>query len=211
MPRENSFSDSDGRSLTPDLEDEFIASPLQTAPPMLLPSVQTDVHAHQQPPRASVEGLERNLSAPASIRERGVRVQTPTPMSPHRPRMAPIDKFRSSVRKVIAMRRGSTAMVRSRVGAEPGIDPRRDSAYLTYGHIRDQCTIEITDYSALTAKFGRMDNRGFIEYLSTERACAREPWVRVRWINIGGVSWDVISALAIKYGACASCSWRICY
>ncbi|KAI5114896.1 hypothetical protein M0805_001812, partial [Coniferiporia weirii] len=30
-------------------------------------------------------------------------------------------------------------------------------------------------------------------------ASKRESWVKVRWINIGGVSWDVISSLALKY------------
>ncbi len=49
MPRENSFSDSDGRSLTPDLEEEFeatspvVVSPTQSAPPAL-PPIQTDLN-----------------------------------------------------------------------------------------------------------------------------------------------------------------------
>jgi hypothetical protein len=45
-----------------------------------------------------------------------------------------------------------------------------------------------------------MSNTGFIQFLQNNQASAREPWVKVRWINIGGISWDVISALAIKYG-----------
>jgi Mg2+ and Co2+ transporter CorA len=39
----------------------------------------------------------------------------------------------------------------------------------------------------------------FINFLSNPRACEREPWVKVRWINVGGISWDVIRALALKY------------
>lgn len=86
------------------------------------------------------------------------------------------------------------------VGAEPGIDPRRSSAFLNYGHIRQKCTIEIADYSSVRASFGRMENRGFTEFLGDPTASKRESWAKVRWINIGGLSWDVISALAIKYG-----------
>jgi hypothetical protein len=45
-----------------------------------------------------------------------------------------------------------------------------------------------------------MTNSGFIEFLQDARASVREPWVKVRWINVGGISWDVVSALAMKYG-----------
>src|SRR6267142_6194928 len=108
------------------------------------------------------------------------------------------DRFRSAVRKVIAVHR--TATLRSRPGAEPGVDPRRHSTYATYGHIRQKCVIDVIDYSSLRCSFGRMSNTGFIQFLQNNQASAREPWVKVRWINIGGISWDVISALAIKYG-----------
>lgn len=91
-------------------------------------------------------------------------------------------------------------MTRRGVGAEPGIDPRRESAFMNYGHIRQKCLIEVVDYSAVRSSFGRMTNTEFVRLISDERASAREPWVKVRWINVGGISWDVISALAIKYG-----------
>ena len=99
------------------------------------------------------------------------------------------------------MRRGSVAVAGGRIGAEPGIDPRRESAFLTYGHIHQQCNVEIADYSAVRSSFGRMNNQTFIKFLMDEHAGARESWVKVRWINVGGISWDIISALAIKYGA----------
>lgn len=90
-------------------------------------------------------------------------------------------------------------MTRRGVGAEPGIDPRRESAFMNYGHIRQKCLIEVVDYSAVRSSFGRMTNTEFVRLISDERASAREPWVKVRWVNVGGISWDVISALAIKY------------
>lgn len=214
MPRENSFSDSDGRSLTPDLEDEIMSSPITTEPPVLSP-IQTQLQHHVDAPRHYHDGLptmetvEGSQSAPASVRNlasprspgRQGRTSENPPVRPSL--LTPGDRFRASVRKVIAMRRGSVAISRGRVGAEPGIDPRRESAALTYGHIRQKCLIEVVDYSAVRSSFGRMTNVEFINLLKDERASAKEPWVKVRWINIGGVSWDVISALAIKYG-----TWR---
>ncbi|EKM61657.1 uncharacterized protein PHACADRAFT_248392 [Phanerochaete carnosa HHB-10118-sp] len=187
MPRENSFSDSDGRSLTPDLEDE-LDSPVVSSPPPL--------------PPLNTEAMEP-LSAPASFREQQP-ARSAKSTSSERPQMrtifmAPGDRFRRAVRKVIAMRRGSVAMTTGRIGAEPGIDPRRESAFITYGHIRQKCLIEVVDYSAVRSSFGRMTNSEFIKLLADEGASTKESWVKVRWINVGGISWDVVSALAIKF------------
>lgn len=104
----------------------------------------------------------------------------------------------------MAMRRMSYGASRGFVGAEPGIDPRRESAFISYGHLKQKCLIEVVDYSAVRTSFGRMTNKEFISFLRDGRACEREPWVKVRWINVGGISWDVISALAIKYGKLSS-------
>jgi Mg2+ and Co2+ transporter CorA len=59
--------------------------------------------------------------------------------------------------------------------------------------------IELADYSSVRNSSERMTNHEFINYLSNPQASKREPWVKVRWINIGGISWDVIRALALKY------------
>jgi hypothetical protein len=91
-------------------------------------------------------------------------------------------------------------MLRSGVGAEPGVDVRRNSAYITYGHIKQRCLIDLVDYSSVRSSSGRMTDREFVNYLNDPNASAREPWVKVRWINIGGLNWDVVRALAIKYG-----------
>ncbi|KAI0779003.1 hypothetical protein BD413DRAFT_490249 [Trametes elegans] len=199
MPRENSFSDSDGRSLTPDLEDELASSPVYDGPTAdRLPGLRTHIDKEDiqsspallqtdQPPRTA------RTSAPTSP-------VAPVPLTAQRPTfMTPTERFRSTVRKVMAMRRTSSLMTRSGIGAEPGVDPRRASAFLNYGHIRQQCVIEVNDYSTMRTSFGRMTNSEFIRLLADSNASRREPWVRVRWINVGGISWDVISALALKY------------
>jgi Mg2+ and Co2+ transporter CorA len=36
-----------------------------------------------------------------------------------------------------------------------------------------------------------MDNKGLINFLREDQ----EGWVRCRWINVNGLSWDVIQAL----------------
>ncbi|KAJ7032382.1 magnesium transporter [Mycena alexandri] len=175
MPRENSFSDSDGRSLTPDLEDQanpypptspnYPSSPLPNPPNLYTPRT-----------RESVRSLARSAN-------------------PH----PPIDRFRHAVRKVIALHRGAAVMTRRAAGAEPGIDPRSAAADLQFEGVQQECVIEVADYSAVRTSFGRMTNREFIELMNDPTASKREPWVKVRWINIAGLSWDVVKAVSIKY------------
>lgn len=181
MPRENSFSDSEGRSLTPDLdevdESNFI--------PIPVPVVATSSPSHTRSPCP-----DRNAPCSPSSRK-NTRITI----------LSPKDRFRATVRKVIHLHRTSTILSRyGGAGAEPGVDPRRASAFLHYGHIRENCIITLVDYSAVRSSFGRMSNQQFVSLLEDANAGAREPWVKVRWINVCGISWDVISALALKYG-----------
>ncbi|THH04885.1 hypothetical protein EW145_g5200 [Phellinidium pouzarii] len=217
MVRENSFSDSDGRSLTPDLDEEmehnFIGPPEPIAaspvednttggqfdlPPAKLPTKSTSTSPSfvfqertEKPGQAmSASSIELTAIKPARSGS--------SDTVPKRPGLA-VERFRNSVRKIIHMNRGSSALSLGGIGAEPGIDPRRSSAYLNYGHLRQKCTVEIVDYSSVRASFGRMENKGFIEFMDDPKASKREPWVKVRWINVGGVSWDVISSLALRH------------
>ncbi|KAJ2970664.1 hypothetical protein NUW54_g12680 [Trametes sanguinea] len=196
MPRENSFSDSEGRSLTPDPEDD-LGSPLYDEPIDGLPSVRPPIdNADIQSSPALIPQARQSKDRPPTS-----PVAAAPANSAQRPTfMTPTERFRSTVRKVMAMRRTSSLMTRRGIGAEPGVDPRRASAFLNYGHIRQQCLIEVNDYSTMRTSFGRMTNAEFIRLLADNNASRREPWVRVRWINVGGISWDVISALALKYG-----------
>ncbi|KAI8980569.1 hypothetical protein BD414DRAFT_492607 [Trametes punicea] len=205
MPRENSFSDSEGRSLTPEPDDD-LGAPLYDEPaeqqktaervPTVRPTVDTaDVYS-------SPAVIQTSQSSARPLRE--WPVTSPAAGTPHSGAqrlafMTPTERFRATVRKVMAMRRTSSMMAHRGVGAEPGVDPRRASAFLSYGHIRQQCLIEVNDYSTMRTSFGRMTNAEFVQLLADPSASRREPWVRVRWINVGGISWDVISALALKY------------
>ncbi|RDB27992.1 Cobalt/magnesium transport protein CorA [Hypsizygus marmoreus] len=88
-------------------------------------------------------------------------------------------------------------------GAEPGISPTS----VSYGHIQEKCVIEVADYSMDNFTLRRFSNVEFVQLmaepmpvhdlprtssLDSKRSC-------VRWINIGGLDWDVISAVGLKY------------
>lgn len=175
MPRENSISD-EGRSLTPDLE---------------------------------IEEPKRSFSPPHSLLAHGRRSGHSARSKTHSPAiprvstwayLSPKEKFKAAARRIISIRRGITVGL-GPAGDEPGVDPRRPSAEAYYGHIRNPCEIEIVDYSSVRFTSKRYTNEEFVKLLdvASSEPVPRQPWVKVRWINIGGISWDVLSALAIKY------------
>ena len=111
-----------------------------------------------------------------------------TDRAPAAPKRAPIDRFRSAVRKVIAVHRTSSNILAGRVGAEPGVDPRRHGTFAAFKNIHQKCVIDVIDYSSIRCSIGRMMNSGFIQFLQDSQASVCEPWVKVCWINVGGVS-----------------------
>ena len=116
---------------------------------------------------------------------------------PTRPKMPPRDRFRSAVRRLIAVQR-SYAVMSHGIGAEPGIDPKLKSSIAAFGGLHANCRIDVIDYSSVGYEKQRMGNAEFLKFLEQPRP----HWAKVRWINVGGVSWDVIHDLAIKYGKC---------
>ncbi|EGN93721.1 hypothetical protein SERLA73DRAFT_63839 [Serpula lacrymans var. lacrymans S7.3] len=198
MPRENSFSDDEGRSLTPDLEEEM---PRPVSPQYSEQEKSTSAASQAYPTVLTREadqarGSSSSIHAEPEKSRPSQSSRRPTGMFAYN---TPKERFRACVRKIIQMHRTSTMFVRYGAGAEPGVDPRRQSAYLHYGHIRENCVIEMAEYSSVRTSFGRMTNKEFIDLLGDPIACQRESWVKVRWINIGGISWDVMSALALKF------------
>ena len=198
MPRENSLSDFDGESLTSDEEVGVTEAPVRSRSPQLRASA-----SHDQPQLHSDKTLKSagSIKSSGSRKTAGDRVATipqveTIPQQPFSPR----DRLRTTVRKIIALNRTSAIIRSGGLGAEPGVDPRRDSARAAFGNLRQKCIIDVIDYSSLRCSSGRMTNGEFVEFLRNREASAPEPWVKVRWINIGGISWDVISALALKYG-----------
>lgn len=86
------------------------------------------------------------------------------------------------------------------IGAEPGIDPKRPGANEAYGHIREASEIGVIDYSTTNYAINQYDNKGFVDLMNQTKG-ERPSWAKVCWINIAGISWDVLSSLAIAHSA----------
>lgn len=169
--------------------------------PSSTPSQPTEKTAGTPPPSS-----DQPLSGSVSFQESGLQakkeatVSAPSLLSPQPKRPgAGAARLRSSVLRVMQLNRASSTLQSLGIGAEPGIDPRRSAANATFGHIRRECSITVTDYSRLRATTTQMGNKDLIDFLKDENKCKKDAWVRVRWINIGGLSWDVLSAVAIRY------------
>lgn len=82
-------------------------------------------------------------------------------------------------------------------GQEPGLDPSKPNggrAQLPTLHA--DCDITVVDYSEDDMVMRHLDNSTLPGWL--EKKSKREEWVKCRWINVNGLSWDVIRALG-KY------------
>ncbi|KZW00478.1 hypothetical protein EXIGLDRAFT_830641 [Exidia glandulosa HHB12029] len=106
-------------------------------------------------------------------------------------------RLRQVALKVMHMQRSSTHFNKAGAGAEPGVDPRRQTAEELYGHLRQRCDITVIDYNSVRSSSRTLDNEGLRAYLAGDHR--RPPWGRVRWIHCNGVSWDVLSALSLEY------------
>ncbi|KAK2804253.1 hypothetical protein FQN51_002342 [Onygenales sp. PD_10] len=96
-------------------------------------------------------------------------------------------------------RDGSSSDVNDwRPGEEPGLDPsgplppyRTGGETLLQGtHAR--CDVTVVDFSQADMRMYHLDNDTLVPFLAKER----EPWVLCRWINVNGLSWDVVRLLA---------------
>ncbi|KAJ7608803.1 hypothetical protein FB45DRAFT_945966, partial [Roridomyces roridus] len=55
------------------------------------------------------------------------------------------------------------------------------------------------DYSATNCNFTNIRNAEFVDWCANPKT-KRQHWVKVRWINIAGISWDVIKAVSLRHG-----------
>jgi hypothetical protein len=195
MPRENSFSDEE-RSLTPDLPvpDDVPAADApepEPARPEGHPIQISSVAGHDHTASNALSGKHSSKQSVHSLASKrsvhnGISFHRPEQPNAHGPtpsssRFAtPGDRFRSVVGRIMAMRRTSFALSGSFAGAEPGVDPRRATAYQQYGHLRAKCVIDVHDFSPLRTSSARMGNVEFLAFLKNDAASARPPWVKVR-------------------------------
>lgn len=83
-------------------------------------------------------------------------------------------------------------------GTEPGIDPSKPLPPYTSewasnipADLHRHCQITVVDFSQNEMRQYELDNDTLEPFLERER----EPWVQCRWINVNGLSWDVIQVL----------------
>ncbi|MCJ1343532.1 hypothetical protein MMC31_001727, partial [Peltigera leucophlebia] len=76
-------------------------------------------------------------------------------------------------------------------GQEPGIDTSASHSYLGGPEIYEECEITVVDFSQDDMQMHRLDNRSFTPFMEE----AKPDWVMCRWININGLSWDIIRLL----------------
>lgn len=91
-------------------------------------------------------------------------------------------------------------------GAEPGVNPRSVLSFAKYGHFSQDCVVDVVEYDNDEVDVRQLSNEGLVRLLEEERvdaraagACPPLPPRMVRWINIGGIDWNVLSALALRY------------
>ena len=58
--------------------------------------------------------------------------------------------------------------------------------------------ITVIDYNSVRSSSRTFDNEGLRAWIA-QGSNARPAWGRVRWIHCNGISWDVLSTLAIEY------------
>ncbi|PLN78527.1 cora family metal ion transporter [Aspergillus taichungensis] len=83
-------------------------------------------------------------------------------------------------------------------GTEPGIDPNQplpayeaDWTPNIPPHLHRRCDIIVVDFSQHEMRQYELDNDTLALFLARKK----EPWVQCRWINVNGLSWDVIRIL----------------
>ncbi|KNG52429.1 family metal ion transporter [Stemphylium lycopersici] len=76
-------------------------------------------------------------------------------------------------------------------GAEPGVDTKNETEAANYHHLYAQCQITVVDFSDDRVECHELDNDMLEDFLNYPK----EDWVACRWINVNGLSWDVIRTL----------------
>ncbi|KAK4033168.1 hypothetical protein C8A01DRAFT_19868 [Parachaetomium inaequale] len=77
-------------------------------------------------------------------------------------------------------------------GAEPGVDPTKpDGGHASMPTLSAPCKITVVDFSQDHLSLQRLDNETLAAFLGRPRP----DWAGCRWINVNGLSWDVIQAL----------------
>ncbi|KAB5514916.1 hypothetical protein GE09DRAFT_1046485 [Coniochaeta sp. 2T2.1] len=79
-----------------------------------------------------------------------------------------------------------------RPGAEPGVDPSKpDGGHATMPSLSAPCDITVVDFCENNLAIQHLDNDTLDQFLRLPQP----EWSKCRWINVNGLSWDVIKPL----------------
>ena len=84
-------------------------------------------------------------------------------------------------------------------GQEPGIDtsaPVDPYSSSKQPRLFENCQITTVDFSETEMQQHELDNDTLVQFMATPRP----DWVSCRWINVNGLSWDVVKLLGNHYG-----------
>lgn len=82
-------------------------------------------------------------------------------------------------------------------GSEPGYDPNLpDGGHASMPTLSAPCKITVVDFCDNHMVKRHFGNADFIDFLDRPQ----ESWAKCRWINVNGLSWDVIQAVGNKKG-----------
>ncbi|KAI4179183.1 MAG: hypothetical protein LQ348_005449 [Seirophora lacunosa] len=83
-------------------------------------------------------------------------------------------------------------------GQEPGIDTTlpSDGEPSTLPHLFEECEIMVVDFSMDYIQLHRLSNKSLERFLQDQRP----DWATCRWINVNGLSWDVIKLIGNDKG-----------
>jgi len=78
-------------------------------------------------------------------------------------------------------------------GQEPGIDTTKSNDVPS---VYQDCDITVVDFSETNMEMHRLDNDSLGAFIAKQK----DDWVRCRWINVNGLSWDVVKLLGSDNG-----------
>jgi hypothetical protein len=82
-------------------------------------------------------------------------------------------------------------------GSEPGYDPQLpDGGHTSMPTLSAECEITVVDFSSERVVKRLFNNDTFIAFIGKPKPS----WAKCRWINVNGLSWDVIQAVGTEKG-----------
>ncbi|KAG8947734.1 hypothetical protein FRC04_010508 [Tulasnella sp. 424] len=206
MARSDYSSDPDDGSITSEAsahEDEHAIGPASAIAQQNFAPQQLG-HTDLSSSVATAAAIAPNLGMSSPNKSTGGdEIQLKSPTSPsRRPQIPDLTsskitgrnaRFRSAVMKVIRLNQ-----ICSLSDDEPGVNVLSGAAAAIYGHIRERCSIDVMDYGPTRFNHTKLSNEELENHIANGSS-TRPLWAKVRWINIGGVSWDVIKTLALQY------------